>query len=74
LSRFRPLSAREVCRILTEHGFVKVRQKGSHIGMQRRSGGTTFTVTVPNHREIRVGTLQSIIRQSGLPRSAFEME
>jgi predicted RNA binding protein YcfA (HicA-like mRNA interferase family) len=29
-------------------------------------------VPVPMHREIRIGTLQSIIRQSGLPRSEFE--
>jgi len=29
---------------------------------------------VPDHDEIRLGTLQSIIRQSGLPRSLFESE
>ncbi|MER2527415.1 MAG: type II toxin-antitoxin system HicA family toxin [Candidatus Competibacter denitrificans] len=31
-----------------------------------------ITVPVPNHTEIRIGTLQSIIRQSGIPKSAFE--
>ena len=41
--------------------------------MQKRENETTVTVPVPNHREIRTGTLQSIIRQSGLPRSAFEV-
>ena len=30
------------------------------------------TVPVPDHRELRTGTLLSIIRQSGVPRSAFE--
>ncbi|MFZ2603044.1 MAG: type II toxin-antitoxin system HicA family toxin, partial [Candidatus Omnitrophota bacterium] len=30
------------------------------------------TVPIPNHKEIRIGTLQSIIRQSDLPRSEFE--
>jgi hypothetical protein len=29
---------------------------------------------VPDHRELRVGTLQSIIRQAGLPRVAFEID
>jgi predicted RNA binding protein YcfA (HicA-like mRNA interferase family) len=29
-------------------------------------------VIVPDHREIRIGTLQSIIRQSQLPRALFE--
>jgi hypothetical protein len=30
------------------------------------------TARVPNHRELRVGTLQSIVRQSKLPRELFE--
>lgn len=40
--------------------------------MQRKSAGSTRNVPVPNHREIRIGTLVSIIRQSELPRSLFE--
>ncbi len=40
--------------------------------MQKRVGDSTITVPVPNHREIRTGTLLSIIRQSGLPRGLFE--
>lgn len=40
--------------------------------MQLRLGDTTRTVPVPDHPLIRVGTLLSIIRQSGLPRSLFE--
>lgn len=41
--------------------------------MQRRlEDGATITVPVPLHREIRRGTLLSIIRQSGLPRAVFE--
>lgn len=40
--------------------------------MQRHTNGGTVTVPVPDHAEIRIGTLQAIIRQSGIPRSAFE--
>ena len=40
--------------------------------MQRVEGGDTTTVPVPDHRELRIGTLMSIIRQSGLPRALFE--
>ena len=71
-SRLRVLSGREVCQILARHGFVEVRRRGSHIVMQKRTGSTTTTVPVPDHSELRVGTLQSIIRQSGLPRTLFE--
>ena len=41
--------------------------------MQKRDAETTVTVPVPDHKEVRPGTLQSIFRQSGLPRSAFEV-
>ena len=66
------LSGRAVCAILARHGFAEVRRRGSHILMQRVEDGDTTTVPVPDHRELRVGTLMSIIRQSGLPRTLFE--
>jgi len=47
-------------------------RRGSHIVMQRQLLNRTITVPVPNHAEIRIGTLQAIIRQSELPRSEFE--
>lgn len=65
------LSGEEVFRVLEKHGFARVRQRGSHIIMQRRTGETTTTVPVPTHKELRVGTLLSIIRQSQLPRAVF---
>lgn len=57
---------------LAKHGFVEVRRKGSHIVMQKKLSNRTITVPIPDHDEIRIGTLHSIIRQSGLPRSEFE--
>jgi len=72
LGKLRVLSGREVCAILARHGFAEVRQRGSHIVMQKKLPGTTVTVPVPNHSELRIGTLQSIIRQSGIPRNEFE--
>ncbi|HLQ02188.1 MAG TPA: type II toxin-antitoxin system HicA family toxin [Burkholderiales bacterium] len=72
MGRLAVLSGREVCKILARHGFQEVRQRGSHVVMQRRTPEGTITVPVPDHRELKLGTLQSIIRQSGLPRSEFE--
>jgi predicted RNA binding protein YcfA (HicA-like mRNA interferase family) len=72
MPKMRVLSGREVCRILSGHGFEKIRQKGSHIIMQKRAKNTTITIPVPNHDELRMGTLRGIIRQSGLPRALFE--
>jgi len=42
--------------------------------MQLKAEDTTVTVPVPLHDELRRGTLQSIIRQSGLNKSLFEAE
>ena len=39
--------------------------------MQRADVGGTTTVPVPNHDELRIGTLRSIIRQSGLALEEF---
>lgn len=64
-------SGEEVCRILEAVGFERVRQRGSHIVMQRRTQQGATTVPVPNHRTIRIGTLQSIIRQSGVGKEHF---
>jgi predicted RNA binding protein YcfA (HicA-like mRNA interferase family) len=65
-------SGAEICRLLEKQGFANVRQRGSHVVMQKRVGSQTITVPVPLHREIRIGTLLSIIRQSGLSRTLFE--
>ena len=40
--------------------------------MQKEKAGDTTTIPVPDHPELRIGTLRSIIRQSEVPRSAFE--
>ncbi len=72
MGKLRVLSGKHVCSILARHGFLEVHQRGSHIVMQKRLSDTTITVPVPNHDELRVGTLQSIIRQSGVPKSEFE--
>jgi predicted RNA binding protein YcfA (HicA-like mRNA interferase family) len=72
LGRIRILSGKQVCTILARHGFSEVRRRGSHIVMQKPIADTTITVPVPDHDELRIGTLQSIIRQCGVPRREFE--
>lgn len=72
MGRLRVLSGREVCLVLAAHGFAEVRRRGSHVVMQKPLPGTTVTVIVPDHKELKTGTLASIVRQSRLPREAFE--
>ncbi len=72
MGKLRVLSATEVCEILEQNGFIQVRQRGSHIIMQKKLPDTSITVPVPNYPELKIGTLKSIIRQSGIPRFWFE--
>ena len=74
MGKLRVFSGREVCALLEKHGFLEVRRRGSHIIMQKRLPETTITVPVPDHKEIRTGTLLGIVRQSKVPKSEFEVE
>ena len=64
-------SGTEVCGILETAGFRPVRQRGSHIIMQKITPDGSVTVPVPNHRTVRAGTLLAIIRQSGVAKEHF---
>lgn len=72
MARLRVFSADSLIKVLRDNEFVEVRRRGSHVVMQKRSPDGTITVPVPDHKEIKRGTLASIIRQSELPRSLFE--
>ncbi len=73
MGKLKTFSGKEICKILAIHGFVKVRHRGSHVVMQKRVANSTITIPVPDHKELKAGTLRSIIRQSGIPRSEFEV-
>jgi predicted RNA binding protein YcfA (HicA-like mRNA interferase family) len=47
------VSGAQAVRALEELGFAVARQRGSHIVMRRGSSGCV----VPNHRELKLGTL-----------------
>jgi predicted RNA binding protein YcfA (HicA-like mRNA interferase family) len=47
--------------------FVVVRQSGSHIILRKGSSGCV----VPNHKEIKVGTLAGVLRQAGVSADEF---
>ena len=65
-------SARVILSALQKAGFSKVSQKGSHIKLFKMGGTKNFTVIVPNHKEIALGTLSSILRQAGMTKKELE--
>ena len=63
---FRPLPFREVRRRLQAAGFDVVSQRGSHVKFAKETDDGVRTAIVPQHSEVAVGTLRSILRQAGL--------
>ncbi len=61
------VSGKETVRALQSLGFEVARQRGSHIVMGRGPSGCV----VPNHREIKPGTLSGVLRQAGVSVEEF---
>ncbi len=66
----RGLSGQQVRQALERVGFEFSRQKGSHMILNRMD--PRARVVIPDHREIRIGTLQQILRDAGLSVEDFE--
>ena len=61
------VSGAETNRALERLGFVVARQRGSHVVLRR---GPTGCV-VPNHRELKTGTLVGVLKQAGVSPEQF---
>ena len=70
--RLRPLKFSEVRRKLEAAGFVIVSQKGSHVKFTLETPTDTRIAIVPKHREVKAGTLKSVLRQAGLSWEEFD--
>ena len=56
----------QVIRALQRDGWVVVRQRGSHIRLQKRLADETLKIIVPAHRPIKRSTLAHILKQARL--------
>ena len=61
------ISGAEAVRALQKLGFVVLRQKGSHVMMRRGTSGCV----VPQHRELKIGTLSGLLKQAGVSADEF---
>lgn len=60
------LSGIELIKLLKKNGFVVVRQRGSHIRLEKNTLDGILKVTVPNHPTLKKGTLHHILKDSRL--------
>ena len=61
----------KIIRALQRDGWVVVRQRGSHIRLQKRMGDEVLKLTVPAHRPVKRSTLSHILKQARLDLERF---
>ena len=60
----RDVHASELIKLLAKHGYIVANQIGSHIKLSKvANDGIKHNIVVPNHKPIKVGTLQSIAKE-----------
>ena len=67
MPRLPVLSGADIVKALERLGFTAIRQRGSHVVMRRGGAGTV----VPQHREVKLGTLTGILRQAQVAADDF---
>ena len=65
------LGFERVRRALQRDGWVVVRQKGSHIRLQKHLKDEVLKLTIPAHRPIKRSTLSHILKQARLSVDRF---
>jgi predicted RNA binding protein YcfA (HicA-like mRNA interferase family) len=60
------VSGKDLCKILERHGWILLRIRGSHYIYGQPGNATLLTVPVHGNRDLKVGTLRALLRDSGL--------
>ena len=67
MPKFPCVSGAKVAKALERLGFIRQRQKGSHLVLRRGSN----VCVVPMHREVDQGTLRGVLRQAAISPEEF---
>ena len=71
MSKVPSLAYDRVITALKRDGWVVVRQKGSHVRLQKRTQNDVLKLTVPAHRPVTRSTLPHILKQARLTVDEF---
>ena len=58
----RDISGDRLAALLQRYGYRIVRQRGSHLRLSAPGSDGDHRITVPRHRQLRVGTLNAVLR------------
>jgi predicted RNA binding protein YcfA (HicA-like mRNA interferase family) len=71
MTRVPSLAYDRVIRALRRDGWVVVRQRGSHIRLQKTTRDEVLKIIVPAHHPIKASTLSHILKQAHLTLEHF---
>ena len=71
MSKVPSLPYAKIIRALQRDGWTVVRQRGSHIRLQKRAEDEVLKLTVPAHRPVKRSTLSHILKQARLDVEEF---
>lgn len=69
MGRLSNISGKEAAKAFSKGGWKKVGQVGSHLVMIKP--GLRVNLSIPQHKELSVGTLRALIRHAGLTVDEF---
>ena len=68
-------SGKECVKILcNKFGFKIVRQRGSHIVLRKETPQGAVGTVVPNHEEIKIGTLKNVLKLAQIDEEEFAQQ
>lgn len=73
MSQLRKISGKDCLKILCNKlGFKVIRQRGSHVLIKKESEFGSIGTVVPNHKELKIGTLKAILEQAHISEEEFQ--
>jgi len=71
MSKVPSLSYTQIIAALKRDGWIVVRQRGSHIRLEKQLPDETLKLTVPAHRPVKRSTLARILKQARIEIDRF---
>ena len=71
MPKLQKVSGEVAIRTIEKLGFMKVRQRGSHVILKKQTSEGEIGCVVPMHKELAVGTLRGILKQARLSVDEF---
>jgi predicted RNA binding protein YcfA (HicA-like mRNA interferase family) len=57
----RDIGGQDLADLLSTYGYKITRQTGSHLRLTCSAGGSVHSLTLPNHKPLKIGTLSAVL-------------